>query len=122
MLFRLQDAPKRIFWSLDHQTDEDIIEHAYPAIRRAGSSLNTVAVRADFLRKYKKAKLELIAKCTHLKGYELAQPDQIPTLEGSLAQWLVRNQSRALGTEQATFMDFRAPIEIEALIVPNNLL
>ena len=118
----MQDAPKRIFWFLDHQTDEEIIEQAYPAIRQAGSSLNTVAVRADFLRKYKKAKLELMAKCSHLQGYELAQSDQIPNSEVSLAQWLIRNQTRAFGTEKATFMDFQAPIELEALIVPKNLL
>ena len=121
-MFRLQDAPKRIFWSVDHQTDEEIIEQSYPEIRRAGSSLNTVAVRSDFLIKYKKAKLELIAKCSHLQGYELAPPDQIPTQDLALAQWLIRNQSRAFGTNQVTFLDFRAPIEIEALIVPNNLL
>ena len=98
------------------------MEQAYPAIRRAKSSLNTVAARADFLQKYKKAKLNLIARCPHLKGYELAQPDQLPNSDIPLAQWLIRNQTRAFGTDKVTFMDFQAPIEIEALIVPNNLL
>ena len=95
---------------------------AYPEIRKAKSSLATAKAKADFLAEYKKAKLALITKCPHLNNYELVQSDQLPSKDLSLAAWLIRNQTRAFGTEEATFMDFRAPIELEALIVPRNLL
>ena len=95
---------------------------AYPAIKKAKTSLNTAKARADFLVEYKKAKLALIAKCPHLINYELVQSDQLPATDLSLAAWLIRNQTRAFATEEVTFMDFRAPIELEALIVPRNLL
>ena len=120
--FRLENAPKRIFWSIDHQTDDEIIELAYPAIKKAKTSLNTAKARADFLAEYKKAKLALIAKCPHLTNYEMVQTDQLPSKDLSLAAWLIRNQTRAFATEEITFMDFRAPIELEALVVPRNLL
>ena len=120
--FRNTDTPKRIFWSKDHQTDEEIIEEVYPAIRHANTSLNTVAVRNKLIRDYRKAKLELIAESPNLQGYELVQDDQMPTDNMSLATWLVRNQTKVMTSERMVFMDFKAPLEFEAVLVPKSAM
>ena len=121
-LFRNTDAPKRIFWSKDHQTDEEIIEEVYPAIRNANTSLNTVANRNKLIQDYRKAKLELIAECPNFQGYELVQDDQLPTDTVSLAAWLVKNQTKSMASENTVFMDFKAPLEFEAMLVPKNAM
>ena len=89
---------------------------------RVNLDLNSNAVKASAIQEYRKAKLELVASSTHLQGYELVQPDQMPTDDLILAAWLIRNQTKALTSPDKTFMDFRAPIEFEALIMPQNLL
>ena len=122
IIFRTENAPKIIFWSNDHQTDEQIIEAVTPAIRRAGTSLTTVTARKKFLSDYKRAKLEIIAKCPDLKGYEVVESDQRPSDDLSLAAWLIKNQTRAMASERQTFMDFQAPVEFEALLVPKSFL
>ena len=122
LIFRNINEPKRIFWFKDHQTDSDIVEEVYPYLRQAGTSISTVEVRSKLIRDYKKAKLELISQCEHLQGYELVQDDQLPADSMALSAWLVRNQTRAMATEQVVFMDFKAPLEIEALLVPKTAL
>ena len=122
MLFRSTDALKQIFWSLDHQTDDEIIERAYPAITSAGVNFSNQDVRREFVQEYRRVKLELIAQVPNLAKYELMPRDQSPDHNLSLAAWLVRNQVKALGTERMVFMDFEAPIEIEALMLPDALM
>ena len=120
--FRVTNAPKRIFWSVDHQTDADIIERAYPTLRAAGISLNNPADRKKFVADYRKAKLQLIVEQSNLEGYELLQDDQLPDTEVNLSTWLIKNQTKALASEDMVFMDFRAPIEIEAFLVPDSVM
>ena len=113
---------KRIFWSVDHQTDNEILDSTKQDLERADITLETVQDRKSFLQQYKRAKLQIIAESPHLDGYELVQPDQLPSEDMILAAWLVQNQSKAISSPEMAFMDFRAPIEIEALLVPQNLL
>ena len=79
-------------------------------------------VRQDFVRDYRRAKLELIAQVPNLVKYEVMSRDQSPDENLSLAAWLVRNQVKALGTERMVFMDFEAPIEFEALMLPDDIM
>ena len=122
MCFRSTEALKQIFWSLDHQTDDEIIERAYPAITAAGANVSSHNVRQEFVQDYRRAKLELIAQVPNLAKYELMSKDQAPDQNLSLAAWLVRNQVKALGTERMVFMDFEAPIEFEALMLPDAVM
>ena len=107
---------------MDHQTDNEILDASKEELSRAGIALETGQDRRLFVHQYKKAKLQLIAQSPHLEGYELVQPDQAPSDDMILAAWLVQNQSKAISSPEMAFMDFRAPIEIEALLVPQNLL
>ena len=54
--------------------------------------------------------------------YEPVQDDQFPSPDGSIAAWLMKNQTKAMASEQMRFMDFQAPIEMEALIIPSALV
>ena len=56
------------------------------------------------------------------EGYELLPADQMPNTDENVATWLIKNQTKALATEKMTFMDFRAPIEIEAFIVSESVM
>ena len=107
---------------MDHHDDATMIEEATPELARAGVSLHSAEARADFLAQYKRAKLELVAKSNLLSEYELVKDDQMPELDTSLAAWLVRNQSKAMASEKMVFIDFRAPIEIEALLISDDIM
>ena len=106
----------------DHRTDEDIIEKSYPQIREAGASLSTAEARASFLQEYKIAKLKLIANLKIFSDYVVVNDDQVPTEETTLASWLIEHQSKLLTTDTGAFLDFRAPIEFEALLVSDELM
>ena len=120
--FRLTNVPNRMFAIRDHRTDEDIIEKSYPQIRNAGATLDSVEARANFLREYKVAKLKMISRLEAFTDYEVVKDDQIPDENTTLASWLIKNQAKALSTEQMVLIDFRAPIEIEALLVADNVM
>ena len=122
MLFRLTNAPNRIFAMLDHQDDATIIEMATPDLRKAGVSLHSQESRKTFLAQYKKAKLDLIVKNPLFGAYELVNEDQRPTKDTTLASWLIRNQAKAMASEKMVFIDFRAPIEWEALLVSDDVM
>ena len=107
---------------LDHQDDATIIEMATPDLRKAGVSLYSPESRTSFLAQYKKAKLDLIAKNPLFRAYELVNEDQRPTTDTTLASWLIRNQAKALASEKMVFIDFRAPIEWEALLVSDDVM
>ena len=107
---------------MDHHDDATMIEEAMPELRKAGVSLHSAQARADFLSQYKRAKLELIAKSSSLADYEIVKDDQMPLADTSLAAWLIRNQSKAMASEKMIFLDFRAPIEIEALLISDDVM
>ena len=91
-------------------------------MRAAGITLNNQLDRNKFVADYRKAKLQLIAEQSNLEGYELLQDDQLPDREVNMATWLIKNQTKALASEEMVFMDFRAPIEIEAFLVPDSIM
>ena len=107
---------------LDHQDDATIIEMATPELRKVGASLYSQESRNAFLSQYKKAKLDLIVKNPLFGAYELVNEDQRPTKDTTLASWLIRNQAKAMTSEKMIFIDFRAPIEWEALLVSDDVL
>ena len=107
---------------MDHHDDATMIEEAIPELAKVGVTLHSAQARNDFLAQYKRAKLELVAKSNLLADYEIVKDDQMPLHDTSLAAWLVRNQTKAMASEKMTFIDFRAPIEIEALLISDDVM
>ena len=107
---------------MDHHDDATMIEDVTPELARAGITLHSAEARKSFLAQYKRAKLEMIAKSNSFIDYEIVKDDQMPNLDMSLAAWLIRNQQKAMASENMTFIDFRAPIEIEALLVSDDVM
>ena len=106
----------------DHQTNDDIIERAFPALQKAGVRLTSTQDRELFCTEYRKLKLSTVAKTLEGHGYELISETQAPEKDCMLATWLIKNQTKALATEEMTFLDFRAPIEIQALMLSDNVM
>ena len=119
---RTQNTTKRIFWSLDHQTDDEILDLTQKELEKAQVKLQDATAKRSFIDNYRRAKTEIIAKSDHLAGYELVQADQMPSNTEILAAWLIKNQTKAILSTDNVVMDFRAPIEIEALLAPQNLM
>ena len=84
--------------------------------------LATEQDKADFIDQYRKEKLKLVMERLNQPGYELVNEDQLPSRDITIAAWLIRNQTKALATEKMIFLDFRAPIEIEAFLVPDDIM
>ena len=121
-LFRLTNAPNRIFAMMDHQDDATIIKAAAPELAKANVTLESTESRLSFLSQYKRAKLELIARSKSFADYEIVKDDQMPSKDTTLAAWLIKNQSKAIAANKTTFIDFRAPIEWEALLVSDDVM
>ena len=108
---------------MDHNQDEMTLESAKTAAEQEGIDLTKSAVKEEYLRLYQKAKTALLANSEHLnENYEMVQDDQYPLPGMQIASWLMKNQNKAVATEQMRFMDFQAPIEMECLIVPSLIL
>ena len=107
---------------MDHQDDAAIIEDATVDLRKFKVSLHSAEARTSFLAQYKRAKLEMIVQSDPFTDYEIVKDEQMPTMETTLAAWLIRNQAKAMLSEKQVFLDFRAPIEIEALMVSDDVL
>ena len=122
LLFRIANAPKRVFFSVDHQTDEQILKRTEPALERDDIVLATEQDKNNFVDQYRKEKLKLIMEQLNHPEYEMVQEDQLPTRGITMAAWLIRNQTKALATEKMIFLDFRAPIEFEAFLVPDDIM
>ena len=89
----------------------------------AGVNIHQVAQREEFLWQYKKVVTKLRADSVALKiHYEMVQDDQYITPNTTVAEWLIKNQNKVMNAENLCFMDFQAPIEIEAMILPNSIL
>ena len=78
--------------------------------------------RNKFVQDYRMAKLQLMVEQAKLDGYELLPADQMPAKDENVATWLIKNQTKALASEKMTFLDFRAPIEIEAFIISDSMM
>ena len=107
---------------MDHQDDASTIEDAMVDLHKFKVSLHTAEARNAFLSQYKRAKLDLIANSASFTDYEIVKDDQMPNHDTTLAAWLVKNQNKAMTSEKMVFLDFRAPIEIEALLVSDDVM
>ena len=113
---------KRVFWSQDHNQDAQIIQATNFLSPQDRVDVNQSPIKEEFLRQHHKARTLLMTQSDHLKSeYEPVQDDQFPSPDGSIASWLMKNQTKAMASEQMRFMDFQAPIEMEALIVPGAI-
>ena len=120
--YRAATAVKRVFYTVDHQTDEQILRRAEPALERADIVIADENDQKLFVDFYRREKLKLIMSQLNQSEYEMVQEDQLPTRDLTMAAWLIKNQTKALATEKMTFLDFRAPIEIEAFLVPDDVM
>ena len=107
---------------MDHQDDASIIEDAAADLRKENVSLHSSEARNSFLAQYKRAKLDRIVKLTSFADYEIVNDNQMPNVDTTLAAWLIRNQTKVLTSEKTVFLDFRAPIELEALLVSDDVM
>ena len=112
---------KRVFWSMDHITDDQIVAPVRFLASQANINLEEGDNRAELIKQIRKAKTNLYMASPLLRNrYEAVQDDQYPSPDVPLATWLMKNQNKAMANEQIQFMDFRAPIEMECLILPSK--
>ena len=108
---------------MDHKLKTIIIEEAFSDARNAGVDITQANLRDDFVFQYRKMVTKLRAESNALKNdYEMVQNEQNITPNTTLAAWLIKNQSNMLESENQLIMDFRAPIEIEIIIAPSQIL
>ena len=107
---------------MDHQDDATLLEEAKSDLAKVNITLGSNESRKAFLTQYKRAKLELIAKSPFFTDYEIVNDDQMPSSDTTLAAWLIRNQSKAIAANKTVFIDFRAPIEWEVLLVSDDVM
>ena len=108
---------------MDHVTDDQILAPAIFLDGQAKIHLEDQNNRSELIRQLRKAKTNLFMASPKLKkNYEAVQEDQYPSPDVPLAAWLMKNQTKAMANEQLQFMDFRAPIEMECLILPSKAM
>ena len=112
-----------MFWSKDHQENHILVEKAIPAAREAGVDLTKPSVRDCFIHHYNKMKLDLITSHPNLpSSYQLVQEDQSPDFGTMFGSWLIQNQAKTVANDKMVMLNFNAPIEFEALMIPNSIV
>ena len=105
---------------MDHLTDEQMLAPVRFLASQAKIDLEKEENKNELVKQLRKAKTNLFTASPLLRNvYETVQEDQYPSPDIPLATWLMKNQTKAMASQQLQFMDFRAPIEMECLILPS---
>ena len=117
-IFRSNDNQKaRVFKLVDQTSDDDIIARGCSIAAQNGLQMNRESQKKAFLRQYQFHQLQLCKDLAVLQQLELPSMDHIPDNDKTLLAFLLKQQNRTMTTDSPVLLDFKAPLELELILL-----
>ena len=99
-----------------------MVEEAFPEATKNNIKLDRTDVRDRFLRHYHRERLALASSLPILKEWDSLPPKSEPADDEPLATWLNTQAIKSLAAANGLIIDFKRPIEIDMIIVPDSVM
>ena len=96
------------------------LKRAVAIADNAGTPMTKESQKKRFLREMQYHQLQLAKEVSILDPYEAPEKHEVPDIEMTLLAYLLRQQNQTLMSDKPVLLDFKAPLEID-LILLNDL-
>ena len=107
----------RVFKLIDQTSDDDIIEIGCGIAAQNGFQMTRESQKKAFLKQYQFHQMQLCQDLAVLQQLELPTMDQIPDNDKTLLAFLLKQQNRTMTTDSPVLLDFKAPLELELILL-----
>ena len=106
-----------MFKLIDQTSDDDIIEIGCGIAAQNGFQMTRESQKKAFLKQYQFHQMQLCQDLAVLQQLELPTMDQIPDNDKTLLAFLLKQQNRTMTTDSPVLLDFKAPLELELILL-----
>ena len=99
-----------------------MVEEAFPEASKNNIKLDRTDVRDRFLRHYHRERLALASSLPVLKDWDSLPPKSEPADDEQLSTWFNTQAIKSLAASNGLIIDFKRPIEIDLIILPDQLM
>ena len=112
----------RLFKVHDHQEDHLLVEEAIPDATKNNVKLDRIDVRKRFLRHYHRERLAMASNLPMLKEWDPLPAKTEPLDDEVMSNWLNTQAVKSLAVSNGLILDFKRPVEIDMILLPNEVL
>ena len=102
---------------MDQTSELSKMKQAERLASEAGTPLVKESQKKEYLRQFHYHQLQLCQQISILKDYDLPKVDEVPDNEASFMTFLLKQQNKTIASTRPVLLDFKAPIELELLLL-----
>lgn len=102
---------------MDQKSDEEKVCQAIDLAKAAGTELNKKSTKKEYLKTFAFQQLQLCKNVSILEPYDLPTWEQMVDSEQTFLSFLMTNQNQTMATNNPILFDFKAPLELEILLL-----
>ena len=113
----MENQKPRIFKLIDQKSDDEKIRQAMEAAAESGADLSKNSTKKEYLKNLEFQQLKLCEKVSVLEPYALPTREQMIDADQSFMSFLMNNQNKTMSTDTPILFDFKAPLELEIMLL-----
>ena len=122
MLYSIRTAQQKakIFKLVDQQSEADKIQQGVDLAKAAGLELNKNSAKKEYLKRVAFQQLKLCKSVSILEPFAIPTWEQMYDDDQTFLSFLLSNQNQAIATENPLLFDFKAPLELEIMLLRDS--
>ena len=105
---------------VDQTSDDQKLREATALAIINGKDIKKQSLKKEYLKKYAFYQLQLCKKVSVLEPFTFPQADQIMDNEQTILSFLLQQQNQTMMTEDPLLFDFKAPLELELVLLKDT--
>ena len=123
MLFRAaKDCKAQVIRLIDQTSDEELLKQAVTKAIINGKDLVKETLKKEFLMKFKYKQLMLCKDVSLLEPFSFPDSEQVMDNDQTVLSFLLKQQNRTMTTDNPLLFDFKAPLELEMVLLKDTVV
>ena len=122
LLYSIRSAQQKakIFKLVDQQSEADKIQQGMDLAKAAGLELNKNSAKKEYVKRVAFQQLKLCKSVSILEPFAIPTWEQMYDDDQTFLSFLLSNQNQAIATENPLLFDFKAPLELEIMLLRDS--
>ena len=116
-VFRTSQKKPRVFKLVDQKSDEEKIRQGMELAAKTGTKFSKNSTRKEYLKILEYQQMRLCKNVSALEPFSMPTKDQMVDSDQTFISFLMKNQNQTISTDAPILFDFKAPLEIELMLL-----
>lgn len=106
-----------MFKLIDQKSDDEKVQQGLEMAKQAGLEMNKKSMKKDYLKMLAFQQLQLCKSVSILDPFDLPPWEQVMDPDQTFLSFLLANQHQTLVMDNPILFDFKAPLEMEIMLL-----